>query len=81
MTDLYVHYFVAYKFPMHSENRIFNKVVKVKLYPTEKSKQFDEIIRQVAEKSLLVDYYNENSLLSYEQFFRQNTVIINLTEL
>jgi hypothetical protein len=79
--NLFVHYFVAFKFNVNADGVIHNKVVKVRLNPTDKQQQYNDVVKEVAEKSILMDYYNEHSFVPYEQFYRRNTTIICLTEL
>lgn len=80
MTDFFVHYVVVYSFPQYT-NAVYNKLVKVKLQPTDKQAQFNDVVKEVAEKSILKDYYNDAMLIPYEQFYRRNTTILSLTEL
>jgi hypothetical protein len=80
MTDFFVHYFVAYTFSQYN-NIVYNKLVKIKLQPTDKQAQFNDVVKEIAEKSILKDYYNDAMLITYEQFYRRNTTILSLTEL
>lgn len=80
MTDFFVTYFVAFKFPIASET-VYNKIVKVKLQPNDKEQQIKDVVKAIAEKSILVDYHHPDSIVSFDQFYRRHTTIISLTQL
>lgn len=80
MKGFLVTYFVAYKFPLVSET-VYNKMVRVSFQKFNKMQQLNDVLKEIADKSILRDYYHDEQIEPWETFYRHHTTIISLTEL